>query len=241
MAQPRRTCGPDARATRARGRPAGGLAVRCRSDEPHRHGRRGWRLMLSRAPARPSPRARRSATRHPAACGPGDPELESAVVLAVEDAPGAPSRSRRTRSSPSRARQRRAGACAAPPSVPRRSRRGFVPPGRARGAPRTTRRLADAVTLRRSTMLKNAASSDWRAGAIGPLDEPRDHSQREHGRDGGHQHHVGRREDALGQQREARRAVEEHDVVVATERVEKGRDHAFRLAEIDRAMRSSLR
>ena len=71
-----------------------------------------------------------------------------------------------------------------------------------------------------------------RIGPIGPLDQSRDRSQRQHRRNGRHEHGVRRGEDALGQQREACRTVEEHDVVVTAERVEECRDHAFRLAEV---------
>ena len=73
---------------------------------------------------------------------------------------------------------------------------------------------------------------DWRIGTVGPFDESRDHSQREHGRNRGHEHRVRRCEDALGQQREAGRTIKEDDVVVATERVEQGRDDTCRLAEV---------
>ena len=71
-----------------------------------------------------------------------------------------------------------------------------------------------------------------RIGAIGPLDQLGKRSQRQNGWNRGDEHRIRCGEDAFGQQGESCRAVEEDDVVVAAERLEKLRHHAFRLAEI---------
>ena len=81
-------------------------------------------------------------------------------------------------------------------------------------------------------MLKNAASSNDESERSAHLISACDSSQRQHGRDGGYEDDSGRGENPLGQQREAGGAVEEDDVVVPAECVEKSRHHAFRLPEV---------